>query len=77
MAAISVLDSTMAYNSCGAGTPFVLIHGNPTSSHLWRKILPDIGNLGHALAPDLIGMGASGKPAIDYGFLDSARYLDA
>lgn len=77
MPTISVLDSTMAYSSCGEGTPFVLLHGNPTSSYLWRNILPRIGNIGRALAPDLIGMGASGKPAIDYGFLDTARYLDA
>ncbi|MFU9027421.1 alpha/beta fold hydrolase [Rhodococcus erythropolis] len=77
MPTIPVLDSSVAYRSCGDGIPFVLIHGNPTSSYLWRNILPQIGNLGQALAPDLIGMGASGKPPIDYGFLDTARYLDA
>ena len=77
MPTIPVLDSTMAYRSRGEGPPFVLIHGNPTSSHLWRNILPQIGNLGRALAPDLIGMGRSGKPPINYGFLDTARYLDA
>ena len=63
MPTIPVLDSTMAYRSRGEGPPFVLIHGNPTSSHLWRNILPQIGNLGRALAPDLIGMGRSGKTA--------------
>lgn len=66
MPTIPVLDSTMAYRSRGEGPPFVLIHGNPTSSHLWRNILPQIGNLGRALAPDLIGMGRSGKPPINY-----------
>ncbi|MGG7100130.1 haloalkane dehalogenase [Rhodococcus sp. 24CO] len=72
-----VLGSTMAHRESGEGPPFVLLHGNPTSSYLWRNILPTVGTLGRALAPDLIGMGESGKPAIDYGFVDTARYLDA
>lgn len=74
MPVIDVLDSTMAYAE--AGRPFVFLHGNPTSSHLWRNVTPGIG-AGRCLAPDLIGMGASGKPAIAYGFADHARYLDA
>ncbi|MGI5491117.1 haloalkane dehalogenase [Microtetraspora malaysiensis] len=71
-----VLDSTMFYRELGAGTPMVFLHGNPTSSHLWRHVLPAVGS-GRRLAPDLIGMGESGKPAIDYTFADHARYLDA
>jgi haloalkane dehalogenase len=55
----------------------VFLHGNPTSSYLWRNVLPAIGEPGRLLAPDLIGMGASGKPAIDCRFDDHARYLDA
>ncbi|MEV0616313.1 haloalkane dehalogenase [Nonomuraea sp. NPDC050404] len=71
-----VLDSTMSYRELGDGAPIVFLHGNPTSSHLWRNIMPAIGR-GRRLAPDLIGMGESGKPAIDYTFADHARYLDA
>jgi haloalkane dehalogenase len=77
MPAVAVLDSTMAYLEAGSGTPIVFLHGNPTSSHLWRNVLPGIGGPGRLLAPDLVGMGASGKPAIDYSFADHARYLDA
>lgn len=72
-----VLDSTIFYRELGAGTPMVFLHGNPTSSHLWRHILPAVGDPGRRLAPDLIGMGESGKPPIDYTFADQARYLDA
>jgi haloalkane dehalogenase len=80
MPTAEVLDSTMAYTQTGAGTPMVFLHGNPTSSYLWRKVLPGVGQPGQPgrlLAPDLIGMGASGQPAIDYTFADHARYLDA
>ncbi|MFD9407810.1 haloalkane dehalogenase [Streptomyces sp. NPDC059989] len=72
-----VLDSTISYRELGTGTPMVFLHGNPTSSHLWRKVLPAVGDRGRRLAPDLIGMGESGKPDIDYTFADHARYLDA
>lgn len=71
-----VLDSTMFHREVGSGVPMVFLHGNPTSSYLWRHILPAVGT-GRRLAPDLIGMGESGKPAIDYTFDDHARYLDA
>lgn len=71
-----ILDSTMFYRDLGAGPPMVFLHGNPTSSHLWRHILPALGAY-RRLAPDLIGMGQSGKPAIDYTFADHTRYLDA
>ncbi|GAB2718414.1 haloalkane dehalogenase [Kitasatospora kifunensis] len=77
MPTINVLDSTMYYEETGAGTPIVFLHGNPTSSHLWRKVLPAIGGSGRCLAPDLIGMGRSGKPEVPYRFADHARYLDA
>ncbi|MEU0571546.1 haloalkane dehalogenase [Nonomuraea sp. NPDC005983] len=71
-----VLDSTISYREIGSGAPMVFLHGNPTSSHLWRGVLPAIGK-GRRLAPDLIGMGESGKPDVDYTFADHARYLDA
>jgi haloalkane dehalogenase len=72
---IRVLDSTIHYVEAGEGTTFVFLHGNPGSSHLWRNVLPDVP--GRRLAPDLIGMGRSGKPDIAYSFADHARYLDA
>jgi haloalkane dehalogenase len=72
-----VLDSTMFHRESGTGTPIVFLHGNPTSSYVWRHVLPAVGDPGRRLAPDLIGMGDSGKPAIDYTFDDHARYLDA
>ncbi|MEV4673533.1 haloalkane dehalogenase [Actinomadura sp. NPDC049382] len=73
-----VLDSTIFYREVGRGpTPTVFLHGNPTSSYLWRHVLPVVGAVGRCLAPDLIGMGESGKPDIAYSFDDHARYLDA
>ncbi|MFD9129540.1 haloalkane dehalogenase [Kitasatospora sp. NPDC059571] len=77
MPAIDVLDSTVHYEESGSGTPFVFLHGNPVSSHVWRKVLPRMGGPARLLAPDLIGMGRSGKPDIAYSFADHARYLDA
>jgi haloalkane dehalogenase len=72
MPVVPVLDSTMHYEASGSA-PFVFLHGNPGSSHAWRNVLPELGGL----APDLIGMGRSGKPDIAYSFADHARYLDA
>jgi len=74
--ATRVLDSAMSYRESGTGTPIVFLHGNPTSSYLWRNVMPGVGT-GRLLAPDLIGMGDSGKPEIAYSFADHARYLDA
>ena len=75
----SVLGSTMAYRETGAqDAPVALfLHGNPTSSHIWRNILPLVAPVAHCIAPDLIGFGRSGKPDIDYRFFDHVRYLDA
>jgi haloalkane dehalogenase len=76
MPEIRVLDSTIHYEDSGSGTALVFLHGNPGSSRLWRSVLPRSGR-GRLLAPDLIGMGRSGKPDINYSFADHARYLDA
>jgi haloalkane dehalogenase len=76
MPTANVLDSTIHYQDSGTGTAFVFLHGNPSSSHLWRNVLPRVGP-GRLLAPDLIGMGRSGKPDLPYLFADHARYLDA
>jgi haloalkane dehalogenase len=73
-----VLDSTIFYQETGTRpVPMVFLHGNPTSSYLWRHVLPAVGQSGRCLAPDLIGMGDSGKPDIAYTFDDHARYLAA
>lgn len=74
---ISVLDTQMSYIDVGQGDPIVFLHGNPTSSYLWRNVIPHVESLGRCLAPDLIGMGQSGKsPTGDYRFLAHSRYLD-
>ncbi|GGT69824.1 haloalkane dehalogenase [Streptomyces lateritius] len=77
-----VLDSAMYHEESGAAepgaaVPLVFLHGNPTSSHLWRDVLPAVGGGRRLLAPDLIGMGRSGKPDIAYRYEDQARYLEA
>ena len=75
---VAVLDSEMAYVDTGRGRPVVFLHGNPTSSYLWRNVIPHVEGVARCLAPDLIGMGRSGKaPAGSYRFVDHARYLDA
>ncbi|WP_439407205.1 haloalkane dehalogenase [Bradyrhizobium sp. DASA03076] len=75
----SVLGSHMAYRETGAeGAPVALfLHGNPTSSHIWRNILPLVAPVAHCIAPDNIGFGQSDKPDIAYRFFDLVRYLDA
>ncbi len=79
MPVVNVLDSFLHYRESGRpdGIPVVFLHGNPTSSHLWRNVIPHVTPDARRLAPDLIGMGESGKPVIAYRFADHARYLDA
>lgn len=60
---VPVLGSTMAYVEHGAGHPIVLLHGNPTSSYLWRHVIPELAGIGRCIAPDLIGMGDSARIA--------------
>jgi haloalkane dehalogenase len=74
-----VLHSWMHYLEVGSGSPVLLLHGNPTSSFLWRHVLKRAANdLGHRwIAPDLIGMGASGKPPLDYRLVDHLAYVEA
>ena len=76
---LSVLDSQMAYREAGrTDAPIALfLHGNPTSSYIWRNIIPAVAEVAHCIAPDLIGFGQSGKPDIAYRFEDHVRYLDA
>ena len=75
---IAVLETEISYVDTGAGEPVVFLHGNPTSSYLWRNVIPHVEGLGRCLAPDLVGMGDSGAaPDGSYRFVDHARYLDA
>ena len=69
----------MAYvDTGGAGDAVVFLHGNPTSSYLWRNIIPHVSPLARCLAPDLMGMGESdGTPDGSYRFADHSKYLDA
>ncbi|MGY2083297.1 haloalkane dehalogenase [Blastococcus sp. SYSU DS0539] len=78
---VQVQGAEMAYVEAGEGDPIVLLHGNPTSSYLWRNVIPHLQHLGRCLAPDLIGMGQSDKlpdpgPGT-YDFATHATYLEA
>jgi haloalkane dehalogenase len=76
-----ILGRSMAYAETGTGDPIVLLHGNPTSSYLWRNVIPHLERLGRCLAPDLIGMGDSDKLEPSgperYTFVEHRRHLDA
>ena len=78
---VDVLDSRMAYHARGEGRPVLLLHGNPTSSYLWRDVIPELSGRGRLIVPDLIGMGDSGKlpnPGPEtYRFTTHREYLDA
>lgn len=79
---VQVAGRKIAYIDEGAGKPIVLLHGNPTSSYLWRDVIPHLVDSGRVLVPDLIGQGNSEKLPADegpdrYGFLTAYGYLDA
>ncbi len=75
---INVLDAKMHYRKIGKGQKtFVFLHGMPTSSYLWRHVMPHFSESATCYAPDFIGMGDSDKPDIDYTYEDHARYLTA
>ncbi len=72
---ISVRGSRMAYVDEGKGEPIVLLHGNPTSSYIWRGVIPHLKKVGRAIAFDMIGMGHSDKPDIPYRIYDQCDYF--
>jgi haloalkane dehalogenase len=78
---LNVLGQSMAYIEVGSGDPIVFLHGNPSSSYLWRNVIPHLQDLGRCIAPDLIGMGDSEKLPTSgpgsYTFVEHRRYLDA
>jgi len=71
----TILGQEIAYIDEGKGRPVVFLHGNPTSSYLWRDIIPYVSKNYRAIAPDLIGMGDSAKPDLKYTYADQAKYL--
>jgi len=74
---VEVLGSRMHYIDEGEGDPILFLHGNPTSSYLWRNVIPFLKNQGRAIAVDNIGFGKSDKPDIGYTFAEHRRYLEA
>ncbi len=72
---VSVHGSKMHYVDVGEGDPILFLHGNPTSSYLWRNIIPHLSGQGRCVAVDLIGMGKSDHPDIPYRYDDHYRYL--
>lgn len=73
---LEVNDSKIHYIEEGEGDPILFLHGNPTSNYLWRNIIPYLKNLGRCIAPDLIGMGKSDKPDLNYGFRNTYTYVE-
>ena len=75
---VRVVDAEMAYIDIGNGDPIVFLHGNPTSSFLWRNVIPRVQGLGRIIVPDLIGHGwSSTSPRDAYHFQDNIDYFDA
>ncbi len=73
---VEIHGSKMHYVDEGSGDPILFLHGNPTSSYLWRNIIPYAIPHGRCIAPDLIGMGKSDKPNLRYRFLDHYKYIE-
>ena len=77
---VEVHGRKMSYVEMGEGDPIVFLHGNPTSSYLWRNVMPHVKGLGRCIAPDLIGMGDSEKLPDSgpdrYRFVEHRQYLD-
>lgn len=78
---VTISGRSMAYSEMGEGDPIVFLHGNPTSSYLWRNVMPHLKAQGRCIAPDLIGMGDSDKLEPSgperYSFREHRRFLDA
>lgn len=73
---VDVHGSKIHYIEDGSGDPILFLHGNPTSSYLWRNIIPHVQGQGRCIAMDLIGMGKSDKPDLDYSFFDHSKYVE-
>jgi len=73
---VYIENTPIYYIDEGEGTPLLFLHGNPTSSYIWRNIIPFMTPHARCVAPDLPGMGKSGKPAINYRFKDHSHYIE-
>ena len=73
---VEVYGSKMHYLEAGEGDPILFLHGIPTSSYVWRNVIPYLSSLGKCIAPDLIGFGQSDKPSIDYSVFDHIKYIE-
>ncbi len=73
---LDIHGSNIHYIDEGSGDPILFLHGNPTSSYLWRNIIPHLTSYGRCIALDLIGMGKSAKPDIEYRFVDHSKYVE-
>ena len=73
---VEIHGSKIHYIDEGSGDPILFLHGNPTSSYLWRNIIPYLVPHGRCIALDLIGMGKSDKPDLDYRFFDHSKYVE-
>jgi haloalkane dehalogenase len=73
---IEIHGARIHYIDEGEGDPVLFLHGNPTSSYLWRNIIPHLTSSARCIAPDLIGMGKSDKPDIEYRFVDHSKYIE-
>ncbi len=74
---VEIDGSKIHYIEQGKGDPILFLHGVPTSSYLWRNVIPHLSSLGRCIAPDLIGFGKSDKPKIEYSIFDHIHYIDA
>jgi haloalkane dehalogenase len=73
---VEIEGSKLHYVEQGEGAPVLFLHGNPTSSYLWRNVIPHVSGDNRCIALDLIGMGRSDKPDIEYRFFDHVRYVE-
>jgi haloalkane dehalogenase len=73
---VELHSSKMHYIDERSGNPILFLHGNPTSSYLWRNIIPHLSSVGRCIAPDLIGMGKSDKPKLLYRIFDHVEYIE-
>lgn len=74
---LNINDAKLHYIEKGQGDPILFLHGIPTSNYLWRNIIPEISQSARCIAPDLIGMGKSDKPDIEYNIYDHINYIRA
>ena len=73
---VEVHGSKIHYVEEGSGDPVLFLHGQPTSSYLWRNVIPHLSPVARAIAMDNIGFGKSDKPDIEYRFVDHAKYVE-